>query len=370
MVLKRTVEKEWQTLNVDSATTVRWTDEAVASLESWQGSYGAAGHHVGTPMTHAVTQLLGGGLRTVTTTALDGSYTVQTYDGDRVLESKRYDSGAILDSSTYQVDAHGRLTTSFDFRNQPTDTTYYDDDQVQSVAKPAPAAGQPRQTTVNSYDSRGRLWRVQLADGSFTYHTYWPTGETKTTTGSQTYDVSYAYDYAGRVQSLTANGATTSWTYSPERGFLTRKTYADSSHVDYTYTSAGRLLTRTWARGITTTNHYDTAGLLSWTEYSDGVTSCVQYTYSRRGMPDTITDAALVLLQPRIIWADLSCEPPYRLLKRANGTDSVNIVWADTKWEAYRRDFAVADPFRQAKTNVSTWTDVWYLPTGGWRIVN
>jgi YD repeat-containing protein len=41
------------------------------------------------------------------------------------------------------------MTTPFDFRNLATYTTYYDDDPVQSVPKPAPAAGQPRQTTVN-----------------------------------------------------------------------------------------------------------------------------------------------------------------------------------------------------------------------------
>jgi YD repeat-containing protein len=87
---------------------------------------------------------------------------------------------------------------------------------------------------------------------------------------SQTYPVSYTYDYAGRQQTMTTYGteeATTTWIYSPTRGWLDRKQYDDGKGTDYTYTPAGRLLTRTWERGVLTSYTYDAGGRLTQTEY-------------------------------------------------------------------------------------------------------
>ena len=77
--------------------------------------------------------------------------------------------------------------------------------------------------------------------------------------------------------------------YSPTRGLLTRKQYADAKGTDYTYTVAGRLATRTWARGVTTTYSY-TQGLLTFTDYNDS-TPDVAITYDAYGRKSSVTQA-------------------------------------------------------------------------------
>jgi RHS repeat-associated protein len=86
----------------------------------------------------------------------------------------------------------------------------------------------------------------------------------------------------------TAGAATTTWTYSPTRGFLTRKEYADTTGTDYTYTAAGRLATRTWARGVVTTYTY-AAGQLVHTNYSD-TTPDVTVAYDSFGRQTNVTN--------------------------------------------------------------------------------
>ena len=85
----------------------------------------------------------------------------------------------------------------------------------------------------------------------------------------------------------------TTWAYHAATGLLTSKTYADSSHVDYTYKSDGRLATRTWARGIVTTYGYNAAtGELATVAYSDGTSGVTYGPRDRLGRITTVTDAA------------------------------------------------------------------------------
>jgi YD repeat-containing protein len=87
--------------------------------------------------------------------------------------------------------------------------------------------------------------------------------------------------------------ATTTWIYSPTRGFLVEKKYhgeTDDSATDpdYTYTAAGRLLTRTWERGVTATYTY-AAGQLVHTNYSDS-TPDVTVAYDSFGRQTSVTN--------------------------------------------------------------------------------
>jgi len=83
-------------------------------------------------------------------------------------------------------------------------------------------------------------------------------------------------------------------------GLLERKTYADSSHVDYTYTLDGRLRERTWARGDKTTYYYSgegpgelNTGELRLVDYSDPTMQDITYgPRDRLGRITTVTDAA------------------------------------------------------------------------------
>jgi len=123
------------------------------------------------------------------------------------------------------------------------------------------------------------------ADGNtltnITRSSYTLRGETAATWGAQTNPTFNIYDSQGRMSELrtykaligeptaaTPDSASTTWIYSPQRGFLTAKRDAENKGATYTYTPAGRLATRTWARGIVTTYTYD-AGMLTLTDYSD-----------------------------------------------------------------------------------------------------
>ncbi|WP_353568649.1 RHS repeat-associated core domain-containing protein [Haloferula sargassicola] len=120
--------------------------------------------------------------------------------------------------------------------------------------------------------------------------------------GDQTYATYRVHDEQGRMTELrtyrslahgteptlsTTSFDTTTWSYHPQRGFLTAKRDAAAKGADYTYTAGGRLKTRTWARGVVTTYGYD-AGLLVSTDYSDS-TPDVTITYDTFGRQHTVT---------------------------------------------------------------------------------
>ena len=123
-----------------------------------------------------------------------------------------------------------------------------------------------RQITVDAPDS---LDATGATLANITTTIYFPDGTVQETSGGQAYRTTHTYDYADRQKTLTTYGtttATTTWTYSPTRGFMTRKEYADTKGTDYAYTAAGRLRTRTWARGNRTRYDYE-SGRLAHTRY-------------------------------------------------------------------------------------------------------
>lgn len=117
----------------------------------------------------------------------------------------------------------------------------------------------------------------------------------------------FAYDQADRLIALTTwradegdietdpsdrtDGDTTTWAYHDASGLVTRKTWADGSQEDMTYTPLNLIATKTDARGITATCTWDTAkGLCTKIEYSDG-TPARQFTWNHIGNLYRITDA-------------------------------------------------------------------------------
>jgi YD repeat-containing protein len=244
----------------------------------------------------SLTTLLGNGNWTTKTTNPDGSYSIASYIGGLMDISENFDSNnnpiassSIRDSSNTPLSGYddwNRPTHQRDSRTGVSTTAYLSDtaDIVKSVTDPG------NRTTAFIYDIRGRRTEVDAPD------TFDPAGaanntafDNKTTTsynpdstvlevsGAQTYRTTHTYDYADRQISMTTYGtetATTTWIYSPTRGFLIEKKYHgeiddSTTDADYTYTLAGRLLTRKWERGITTTYGYDDGGRLTTTDYSD-----------------------------------------------------------------------------------------------------
>jgi RHS repeat-associated protein len=201
-------------------------------------------------------------------------------------------STAMRDSSNVSLsgyDTLNRPTHQRDSRTGVTTTAYLSTtaDVVASVTDPG------SRTTAFTYDARGRRTHVDAPNSldpagapnntdheNITQTFYFPDGNVQETTGGQTYRTTHTYDYADRQKTLTtygtaSNPATTTWIYSPTRGFLLEKNYAGEINngpgntADYTYTAAGRLRTRTWERGVGTTYYYDSGGRQLAIDYSD-----------------------------------------------------------------------------------------------------
>lgn len=283
-VVKQTMS-QWKELNVDLASVIGENVKVVGSLETYQSSHG---------LVTSVTKLLdGAGSVTVTTLNPDGSRNRKITSGSQLLEDANFDANLVqIAKTTYTYDPHGRMATSTDARNGTTFYTYDNKDQVLSVTLPPADGSTSAQVQNYTYDSAGNVTVTQLADSSKTYNEYYLTGDLKLTSGSQTYKQEYTYDSQGRRLTLTTDGnRTTTWHYSPTRGWLLSKEYADGNGPNYTYYPGGELASRTWQRGITTTYGYGSTGDLVSIDYSDA-TPDVAFTYGRRGERLTASDGS------------------------------------------------------------------------------
>lgn len=263
--------------------------------------------------------------QTTTTAAPAGNYQVQVVNNGLLASATSYHSdGSILSqqSYTYDEDNANRVDTIFDLHRGTTDYEFYLDGQPKRITTPDPDATQsgpgydPQQTSFTYADSAAGITRTTtLPDTTQRTESFAPTGDLLSVEGSQTYPVSYSYDYAGRMQTQTtwqdkgaeADGsALTLWEYFPN-GQLKKKWYnaaideedgsiSGTAGPSYTYTAAGRLKTKVNARAATATYAYDPNSLdltgVAYTGDSD-LTADVSYdSYDRLGRPDQISDAS------------------------------------------------------------------------------
>ena len=290
--VRRSVTEFWGESGNSSPTTNITRETSVDGLKSWSFGYGLA--------TTNETAYPGNGWRYVTQSRPDGSREFSTYWAGRLMSTVTSNAQlGVLSSASYTYDALGRQRTATDAR-AGTSTRVFDLlNRVISETTPAPGNGQSPQTTRYGYDALGRQTSVTNADATVTRTDYYDTGETRKTWGGRTYPVEYAYDYAGRMTSMTtwqdfarsAGAATTAWAYDL-RGLLTNKVYQYATNwTAYSYTAAGRPSTRTWARGVVTYFTNDAAGALCGIGYSDG-TPPVIYQADRLGRRTSVIDGA------------------------------------------------------------------------------
>jgi len=300
----RTISRVWQ--NDDTSpggTIVSQSERSPDGLQSrsWQIGQGPTPTdpdetftQAGATFTHTLTTLGTGGNWTTTQTNPDDTFGITSYVDGRMVSSAMFAAGAdpeedapiVATGQTY--DDWNRPASTTDSRTGTTTTAYMSatNDAVKSVTDPG------ARKTEFAYDNRGRQIEVKLPDNTVTTTTYTPRGEVAGRSGSQTYPVTYTYDYAGRQATMTTYGteqATTTWTYRQDRGFLERKQYPDGKGTEYTYTDAGRLQSRTWSRSpvanqppLATGYSYDAAGRLVATAYTDATPS-VTITYDALG---------------------------------------------------------------------------------------
>ncbi|MFC4992846.1 RHS repeat domain-containing protein [Rubritalea tangerina] len=266
------------------------------------------------------------GAWTVTSTAANGAFSIQTYTDGLMVKSATYAAGATnlntehLTLNTASHDAFGRVLTATDARTGTvTYNGYNENGSVQSMTD----AG--NRTTAYTYDVMGRTTKVDAPDtttvengsnvtlANITQTSYYLTGQVAATWGDQTYSRLNLYDNQNRLVELrtyqdlahgteptvaTTGYASTKWNYNAQRGWLDNKRYDDNKGTDYTYTNAGRLKTREWSRTlsdgttkVTTTYGYDQGQMVS-TSYNDGVTQDVVYAYDNFGRPTTVTQGS------------------------------------------------------------------------------
>ena len=280
----------------DTPTTVSTSHRTPDGLRSWSLSPG-----VDNPSTRVINP----SNWEETTTNPDGTKTISTYTGGRLISTEHHSSlasSSLLSSVSYGYDSLGRPFTSTDSRTGTT-TTAYVSATCDAVLK---ITDSDSRVTSYGYDSQGRRITTTLPDNSVTNTSYYPDGQVKATWGSQTYPAFTTYDYAGRQKTLRtqptlasgiptdAGGSVTAWNYSTSTGHLLSKLNDAGKGAIYSYTPAGRLATRTWARTVgnapLNTAYGYSAGQLTTTDYSD-TTPDVTVTHNRLGQPLTITQA-------------------------------------------------------------------------------
>jgi RHS repeat-associated protein len=288
LIAERTITSVLATTGTGTSTIVSTSDQTPNGRQAWSVSSS------GTSTSVIVVDGTGG--RTETLTRPDGVKSIRVYSEDRLLSETVKDAADVqISQATMVYDEHGRLEQSIDARNGTTDYTYTALDELESVTTAPPAAGQDRLITSYQYDAMGRRTLTILPDATQTTQLYWPTGELKNQSGSQTYPVDYTYDSQGRMKTMSTVGqsgtSVTTWNYNAKRGWLESKRYHDDKGPDYQYTPGGRLAERTWARGIVTDYSYNNAGDLTLTDYSDA-TPDVVIGHDRLGRRASTVDAS------------------------------------------------------------------------------
>jgi RHS repeat-associated protein len=352
----RTEVHVWQDGPVDPIlgtvvpTLASYTERTPDGLKSWSWRIGGG-------VTSTVSTV--GLNRTVTTTNPDGTTETQQYaNGLLASVTSRDASGTVISSMTYAyATSIKRLQSVTDSRTGTTHITYrsFTADVQRTITDPG------GRVTTFTYDNRGRRTQVDAPNSfdpagptgntnllNITVTAYKPDGTVTSVTGAQNYPVTYTYDYAHRMQTMTTSGTagnvTTAWNYSTTTGQLLSKRYNSNIYdstvpnslptgttgtgPDYTYTPAGRLLTRDWARTLPSsstrvrTTYGYTNGRLTGLTYNDG-TPNLAYTRDNLGRLKTVTRAgnnhAEYLYDPttlRLITEKLNQDAHERHLKR------------------------------------------------------
>jgi RHS repeat-associated protein len=294
----RTRTYGWLTNSSAISNLLSCVEKSVDGTRSWSTLIDEPGSQAITNETRRA--YLGNGYTSITEISPDGSSVVTTNLHGGAISMARFSlSGAVIEGTSYEFDAHNLRYRSTDLRNGTTTFTFDSADRVFSLTTPPPGNGEPAQSTYTEYDSFGRVSGTIFPDGGTVTNQFYPSGELKLTYGSRIYPAGYSYDAQGRVRTMTnwssfaslSNPRVTAWGYNAWSGNLITKTNAGmTTVVSYGYGTSGntssRLSIRVWARTSNTQYSYNNAGEVSSISYSDG-TPTVTLTYDRAGRPLT-----------------------------------------------------------------------------------
>jgi RHS repeat-associated protein len=148
--------------------------------------------------------------------------------------------------TTYRTDELGRQTAVTNALNEVTGSAFDQFDQLVATFYADHIPVTQERIEYRAYDEFGKLTN------------HW---------GAATYDVAYAYDFAGNQVALTdGNGNTTRWEYDG-RNRKVRKIYADDSDYEYGYDANGNQTRKRDAMQRTTRYEFNVYNLLVRTDY-------------------------------------------------------------------------------------------------------
>ena len=224
------------------------------------------------------------------------------------------DTAGVVTTFTRSYTVNGMVLTQTDGRGNTTTTVA---DKAGRALMVTDAAGNV--TTTVYCDCCDQPATITDAQGNTTCYRYDERGRKVAEWGTGIQPVTFGYDDAGRLVSLTTyrnpdvvlstdpgelTGDVTTWTYDPATGLELSKTYADGTAVVKTYDAHNRLVTETNARGKMKCHSYEHArGLLLGTTYyhspqdgeepvTDSLTPARSYAYNHLGQLTQVIDAA------------------------------------------------------------------------------
>ncbi len=205
--------------------------------------------------------------------------TIMTYDNRSNLLTTTDVAGH---TTTMGYDDKNNLTSITDTNNKTTTSSYDANNNLTS------ATDTLNHITSYSYDINGLLVSETLPRLGQTTYTY-ENGMLKTITDPVGVTLSYGYDSAGRVASITnANNKTSTISYDIRDNIIQTRDPLNNT-ANFTYDSNGNLLTKTDARGNTTTYAYDAN--LKLTSVTDALSNITRYEYDPEGNLTKTTDA-------------------------------------------------------------------------------
>jgi len=243
-----------------------------------------------------------------------GTHKYFTYDAKGRLASVKRDSNA--EAATFAYDSTGTVTATDALGNsgqfcldnwgrvvRAEDALHravllnFDDngdltDVTDSTGRTATFEYDRRSNLIRSTDPVGNLTRftytsklnrlawLKDANGNQTKYTYDDRGNLLSITYPDSSVESWAFDSVGNPETWTNRRNTPSGYACDVDGKLTRKDYADGSHVDYTYDARGNLIQNVDAHG-TTVYSYDSNDYLSGIDYPGG--QWLEFTYDAAG---------------------------------------------------------------------------------------
>ncbi|MGW4489866.1 RHS repeat-associated core domain-containing protein [Amycolatopsis sp. NPDC004368] len=212
-------------------------------------------------------------------TSTDGNGHVTSYDYDNVGNLTTVTPPTPLGPTTYTYDSLSRVASVTDGRGVRLDYGYDKLDRVVSVTKHSTSVV----LEANTYDNNGSLIRRETATAVHTF-TYDTGGLLRTDTrsdGTTPNEVlSYTYDPATNLKTMTDPGGTTTYGYDAANR-LTSLADPFGQTTTFGYDNADRRTSTTWPGAGSQTNGYDNSGRqTSLTVKNSAGTQLLQTTYS------------------------------------------------------------------------------------------